>query len=220
MNIVFIMYITVLLYLSSIIGYSAENAFASLVETTKVNILGNQTQNIYTAMITKNQEIPVEQTESFGTIIFRESLTRNNTLEYELVIYNVKDITGIFVNYNQTIPIKTIYSNTIIPDICCLSVEGSESVNVYLTGISSNEYRVTPLDLLKSGITLFNGNSEDVQTQLDSNSSFVEIISPSGGTKSLTDLFKSGKAFISIETKSNPDGEIQGQIIDKMQILE
>lgn len=220
MIIIFLIFVTGLLYFSSITGYSSTFVYASLVETTKSNIIVDQTQNIYSALITKNQEISVEQTEPLGTIIFKESLTRNNTLEYELVIYDVKDITGIFINYNQTIPIKTIYSNPIIPDVCCLSIEGSESVNVFLTGILSNEYRITPLDLIKSGIPMPSENSVDAKTQLDDNSSLNEIMSPSGKSKSLTGLFKSGKAFVSIETKSNPNGEIQGQIIDKMQILE
>jgi len=221
MNIIFPIFMTGLLCFSSFIGYALESSSASIIETTKANALGDQTQNIYAAMITKNQEIPFEkQTEPFGTIIFRESLTKNTTLEYELIIYDIKDITGIFVNYNQTIPIKTIYSNPIIPDICCLSLEGSGSVNVYLTGILSNEYRVTPLDLLKSGVSTFSENSDDAQTQLDYNSSLVEIMSPNDESKSLTDLFKSGKAFISIETKSSLDGEIQGQIIDEVQILD
>lgn len=220
MIIIFLIFVTGLLYFSSITGYLSTFVSASPVETTKSNIIVDQTQNIYSALITENHEISVDQTEPLGTIIFKESLTTNNTLEYELVIYDIKDITGIFINYNQTIPIKTIYSNPIIPDVCCISVEGSESVNVYLTGIMSNEYNITPLDLIRSGIPMPSEKSEDEKTQSDDNSSLVEIMSPNGKSKSLTDLFKSGKAFLSVETKSNPNGEIQGQIIDKMQMLE
>ena len=41
-----------------------------------------------------------------------------------------------------------------------------------------------------------------------------KIISPKNESNGLIDLFESGKAFISIETKSNLDGQHQGQIID------
>jgi hypothetical protein len=220
MNLLILIFITGLLYFSGVTGYFAANASMSLLETTKKSDLEDQSQKIYTAILTRNQETTIQQTEPFGVIILKESLTRNNTLEYDLILYNIKDITGIFINYNHTIPLKTLYSNFVIPDICCISAEGSEAVNGYLTGILSNEFNVTLLDLLKNGVTMPNENIADELTQLDDNALLDENISPKNEPKSLTELFESGKAFISIETKSNLDEQLQGQIIDMVQILE
>ena len=47
-----------------------------------------------------------------------------------------------------------------------------------------------------------------------------KIISPKDESNGLIDLFEQGKEFISIETKSNLDGQHQGQIIDTVWTLE
>ncbi|MBA2267833.1 MAG: CHRD domain-containing protein, partial [Nitrosopumilus sp.] len=164
------------------------------------------------------QEIPFVSTEASGTALFEESLLKNGTLEYELILNNIRDITGIYIEYNNTIPLKEIYSNPIIPDICCLSLEASEPGNFYLNGIIENDINITPLDLIKSGISLqVDDNASD---PLNGNLPIIEILIPNNKSNNLTGLFESGLVFLNVETKSHPPGEIRGQIIDKVQILE
>jgi hypothetical protein len=154
-----------------------------------------------------------------GIALFKESLLKNDTLEYELVLNDIKDITRIYIDFNNTIPLKEIYSNPIIPDICCLSSEASEPENFYLNGIVEDDINITPLDLIKNGIPLQVNNDIPVNT-FDSNQPTIETLMYNNKSNNLTGLFESGLVFITVETKLQPTGEIRGQIIDEVQILE
>ena len=73
MNLLILIFITGLLYFSAITGYFAANASMSLLETTKKSDLEDQSQKIYTAILTRNQETTIQQTEPFGVIMLKES---------------------------------------------------------------------------------------------------------------------------------------------------
>ncbi len=208
---------TVVILFFSNLSINISNATTNVIESTN-NDVDHQTQQVFIAKLTGSQEIPFVSTEASGTALFKESLLKNGTLEYELILNNIRDITGIYIEYNNTIPLKEIYSNPIIPDICCLSLEASEPGNFYLNGIIENDINITPLDLIKSGISLqVDDNASD---PLNGNLPIIEILIPNNKSNNLTGLFESGLVFLNVETKSHPPGEIRGQIIDKVQILE
>jgi len=208
---------TVVILFFSNLFINISNATTNVIESTN-NDVDHQTQQVFIAKLTGSQEIPFVSTEASGTALFKESLLKNGTLEYELILNNIRDITGIYIEYNNTIPLKEIYSNPIIPDICCLSLEASEPGNFYLNGIIENDINITPLDLIKSGISLqVDDNASD---PLNGNLPIIEILIPNNKSNNLTGLFESGLVFLNVETKSHPPGEIRGQIIDKVQILE
>lgn len=209
---------TVVILFFSNLFINTSNATTNAIESTN-NDIDHQTQQVFIAKLTGSQEIPFVSTEASGTALFKESLLKNGTLEYELILNNIKDITGIYIEYNNTIPLKEIYSNPIIPDICCLSLEVSEPRDFYLNGIVEDDINITPLDLIKSGISL-QVDDDDPRDTLNSNIPIIGILIPNNKSDNLTGLFESGLVFINVETKSHPPGEIRGQIIDKVQILE
>lgn len=209
---------TVVILFFSNLSINISNATTNVIESTN-NDIDHQTQQVFIAKLTGSQEIPFANTEASGTALFKESLLKNGTLEYELVLNNIKDITGIYIEYNNTIPLKVIYSNPIIPDICCLSLEASEPGNFYLNGIVEDDINITPLDLIKPGISL-QVDDDDLSDTSNGNRSIIETLIPNYKSNNLTGLFESGLVFINVETKSHPPGEIRGQIIDKVQILE
>jgi hypothetical protein len=184
-----------------------------------INYIDGQIQQIFISKLTGGQEIPFVNTDAMGIALFKESLLKNDTLEYELVLNDIKDITRIYIDFNNTIPLKEIYSNPIIPDICCLSSEASEPENFYLNGIVEDDINITPLDLIKNGIPLQVNNDIPVNT-FDINQPTIETLMYNNKSNNLTGLFESGLVFITVETKLQPTGEIRGQIIDKVQILE
>jgi hypothetical protein len=169
--------------------------------------------------LTGSQEIPFVNTVAMGTAFFKENLLKNGTLEYGLVLNDIKDITRIYIDFNNTILLKEIYSNPIIPDICCLSSEASEPENFYLYGTVENDINTTPLDLIKNGIPL-QVNDDTFDNIFYSNKSIIETMTSTNKSKNLIGLFESGLVFITVETKFHPTGEIRGQIVDKVQILE
>lgn len=154
-----------------------------------------------------------------GTALFKESLLKNGTLEYELVLNDIKDNARIYIDFNNTILLKEIYSNPIIPDICCLSSEASELENFYLNGIIENDINITPLDLIKNGIPL-QVNDDTPSNTFDSNQPIIDTLISNNKSNNLIGLFESGLVFIAVDTKFHPTGEIRGQIVNKVQILE
>jgi len=117
------------------------------------NDAADKIQRVFIAKLTGSQEIPFVSTEASGIALFKESSMENGTLEYELVLNEIRDITGVYIKYNDTIPLKDIYSNPIIPDICCLSLEAYEPRNYYLNGMVVDDIKITPLDLFKNSIS-------------------------------------------------------------------
>ncbi len=208
---------TVVILIFSTISINLSNATTNGIENTK-NDDEYQIQRVFIAKLTGSQETPFVNTEASGTALFKPSTLKNGTLEYELVLNDIGDITGIHIKYNDTIPLKDIYSNSIIPDICCLSLESSEPKNYYLNGIIEDDIKITPLDLIKNGISL-QGNDNDSRAPFDNNPSIIKALISNKISNNLTGLFKSGLIFINVETKSYPLGEIRGQITDKVEVL-
>ncbi len=209
---------TVVVLFFSNLSIDISNATINANEGT-INDIDGQIQQIFIAKLISSQEIPFVNTNAMGIALFKESLLKNGTLEYELVLNDIKDITRIYIDFNNTIPLKEIYSNPIIPDICCLSSEASKPENFYLNGIVEDDINITPLDLIKNGITL-QANDDTPGNTFDSNQPTTETLMSNNMSNNLTGLFESGLVFITVETKFHPTGEIRGQIIDKVQILE
>lgn len=184
-----------------------------------INYIDGQIHQIFIAKLTGSQEIPFVNTDAMGIALFKESLLKNGTLEYELVLNDIKDITRIYIDFNNTLPLKEIYSNPIIPDICCLSSEASEPGNVYLRGIVEDKINITPFDLIRNGIPS-QVNDDTPGNTFNSNQPIGETLTSNIKSNNLTGLFESGLVFITVETKFHPTEEVRGQIIDKVQILE
>lgn len=209
---------TVAILFFSNLSVNIANATINATERT-INYNDGQIQQVFIAKLTGSQEIPFVNTDAMGTALFKESLLKNGTLEYELVLNDIKDIARIYIDFNNTILLKEIYSNPIIPDICCLSSEASEPENFYLNGIIENDINITPLDLIKNGIPL-QVNDDTPSNTFDSNQPIIETLISNNKSNNLIGLFESGLVFVAVETKFHPTGEIRGQIVDKVQILE
>ena len=184
-----------------------------------MNYNDGQINQTFIAKLTGSQEIPFVNTDAMGTALFKENLLKNGTLEYGLVLNDIKEITRIYIDFNNTIPLKEIYSNPIIPGLCCLLSEASKPENFYLYGTVENDINTTPLDLIKNGIPL-QVNDDTFGNIFYNNKSIIETMTSTNKSKNLIGLFESELVFITVETKFHPTGEIRGQIVDKVQILE
>jgi hypothetical protein len=208
---------TIFILFFSIMPIDISNAITSIPEIQEDND-EQDSQQIFIAKIADSKEISSVNTGATGIAIFKHSIIQNDTLEYEIVLNDINDITAISIDYNTTIPVKTLYSNLVIPDICCISSEAAAPHNYYLNGIVENDVKITPLDLIKNSISLgITDNS--ITNNFDDNNLTTEATILDSKIKSLIDLFESGSAFINVKTKSEPSGEIRGQVIDKVQIL-